>query len=54
MLLKDTSPQQFPESSWPNCPNLDDLCPIYKMAQILGADVQNLLVSFIGGWRPGG
>ena len=48
MQLKDTANQRPPESRWPNCPDIADLCPIYKMAKTLGVDVQDILISFIG------
>ena len=53
MVLKDTFTQQPPESRWPNCPDIADLCPVYKMAKTLGVDVQDILISFIGSAEEG-
>lgn len=51
MLLKNTLSQSSSNSAegrWPNCPDVEDVCPIYSMARVLGTDVQSILVSFIG------
>ena len=40
---------EFPgEGRWPHRPDIDDICPFYKMAQLLGANIHDLLLTFIG------
>ena len=35
------------EAPWPHCPSLGGLCPTFEMSQALGANIQDLLMTFI-------
>ena len=41
------------EASWPHCASLGGLCPTYEMSQALGANIQDLLMTFIHAGEAG-
>lgn len=41
------------EVRWPHCASLGGLCPTYEMSQALGANIQDLLMTFIHSGEAG-
>ena len=49
----NTVPARPGEARWPHCSSLGGLCPTYEMSQALGANIQDLLMTFIWAGEAG-
>jgi|GEM_PF-1755403 len=47
MMSQERNLTSMPDAQWPHCTSVGGLCPVFEMSQVLGSNLQEMLMKFV-------